>query len=251
MATYCKDEKLLPIDRTGMARLIEHAQELTGKQEKLTLQLKDVLDVVKEANYRAGDQRQGPQVINEDHRQGHRGKDLPVGPARGETAGVPIDDGMLFIETAGAVVGQIQRAVGLRPGGPRLRTPHPHHRLLLPGQGRGGLAIDREAKLAGNIHNKGVLILASFLKGRFARNKPLTLSANLTFEQSYGMVEGDSASHGRTPDPAVGFGGRALKAEHRHHRLPVSQRGEAQPIGPVISPCMGATRSSSSFRLSG
>ncbi len=138
-------------------------------QEKLTLQLKDVLDVVKEANYWArtndppGDQR--GRTWKRPSRKRPTGSDLPE-----EKLQEFIDEGMLFIETAGAGGGPDQRPVGLRPGGPRLRAPHPHHRHLSLGK-EGVVAIDREAKLAGNIHNKGVLILASFLKSRFAQEQ--------------------------------------------------------------------------------
>ena len=229
VATYCKDEKLLPIDRTGMARLIEHAQELTGKQEKLTLQLKDVLDVVKEANYWARTNEH--QVINgEDIDKAIEEKtyrsDLPE-----EKLQEFIDDGMLFIETAGAVVGQINGLSVYALGDHAFGRPTRITASYSLGR-EGVVAIDREAKLAGNIHNKGVLILASFLKGRFARNKPLTLSANLTFEQSYGMVEGDSASMAELLTLLSVLADVPLK-QNIAITGSVSQRGEAQPIGGV------------------
>ena len=229
VATYCKDEKLLPIDRTGMARLIEHAQELTGRQEKLTLQLKDVLDVVKEANYWARTNEH--QVINgEDIDKAIEEKtyrsDLPE-----EKLQEFIDDGMLFIETAGAVVGQINGLSVYTLGDHAFGRPTRITASYSLGK-EGVVAIDREAKLAGNIHNKGVLILASFLKGRFARNKPLTLSANLTFEQSYGMVEGDSASMAELLTLMSVLADVPMK-QNIAITGSVSQRGEAQPIGGV------------------
>ncbi len=229
VATYCKDEKLLPIDRTGMARLIEHAQELTGRQEKLTLQLKDVLDVVKEANYWARTNER--QVINgEDIDKAIEEKtyrsDLPE-----EKLQEFIDDGMLFIETAGAVVGQINGLSVYTLGDHAFGRPTRITASYSLGR-EGVVAIDREAKMAGNIHNKGVLILASFLKGRFARNKPLTLSANLTFEQSYGMVEGDSASMAELLTLLSVLADVPLK-QNIAITGSVSQRGEAQPIGGV------------------
>jgi predicted ATP-dependent protease len=96
----------------------------------------------------------------------------------------------------------------------------------------GVVAIDREAQLAGNIHNKGVLILAGYLKSRFAQDKPLTLSASLTFEQSYGMVEGDSASMAELATLISALADVPL-AQNLAMTGSVSQRGEAQPIGGV------------------
>jgi predicted ATP-dependent protease len=96
----------------------------------------------------------------------------------------------------------------------------------------GVVAIDREAKMAGNIHNKGVLILSGFLKSRFAREKPLTLSASLTFEQSYGMVEGDSASAAELIALLSVLADAPLK-QNIAITGSVSQRGEVQPIGGV------------------
>ena len=229
VATYCKDEKLLPIDRTGMARLIEHAQELTGRQEKLTLQLKDVLDVVKEANYWARTNEHqvinGADIDKSIEEKTYR-SDLPE-----EKLQEFIDDGMLFIETAGAVVGQINGLSVYTLGDHAFGRPTRITASYSLGR-EGVVAIDREAKLAGNIHNKGVLILASFLKGRFARNKPLTLSANLTFEQSYGMVEGDSASMAELLTLLSVLADVPLK-QNIAITGSVSQRGEAQPIGGV------------------
>jgi predicted ATP-dependent protease len=96
----------------------------------------------------------------------------------------------------------------------------------------GVVAIDREAQLAGNIHNKGVLILAGYLKSRFAQDKPLTLSASLTFEQSYGMVEGDSASCAELIALLSVLAEAPLK-QNIAITGSVSQRGEVQPIGGV------------------
>ena len=86
--------------------------------------------------------------------------------------------------------------------------------------------------MAGNIHNKGVLILAGYLKSRFAQDKPLTLSASLTFEQSYGMVEGDSASLAELVTLLSALAEVPL-AQNLAMTGSVSQRGEAQPIGGV------------------
>jgi lon-related putative ATP-dependent protease len=229
VAAYCQDEKLMPVHKTGMARLIEHAQELAGHQEKLTLQLKEVLDVVKEANFwaRSNDHQVifGTDIEKAIEEKTYR-SDLPE-----EKIQQFIEEGMLFIETEGGVVGQVNGlsvyALGDHAFG------RPSRITATYGLGKEGVvAIDREAKMAGNIHNKGVLILSGYLKSKFAQDKPLTLSASLTFEQSYGMVEGDSASAAELLALLSVLADAPLK-QNISITGSVSQRGEIQPIGGV------------------
>ncbi|MBM4286267.1 MAG: ATP-dependent protease [Deltaproteobacteria bacterium] len=229
VATYCQEEKLLPLHKTAMARLIEHAQELTGHQEKLTLQLKEILDVVKEANHWA--KTEGHQVILvSDIQRAIEEKtfrvDLPE-----EKLQDFIEEGMLFIETDGAVVGQINGLSVYVLGDHAFGRPNRITASYSLGK-EGVVAIDRESQLSGNIHTKGVMILAGFLKSRFARNMPLTLSASLTFEQSYGLVEGDSASAAELLAILSTLAEVPLK-QNLAITGSVSQRGEVQPIGGV------------------
>uniref|UniRef100_A0A7C3V9I4 endopeptidase La n=1 Tax=Desulfobacca acetoxidans TaxID=60893 RepID=A0A7C3V9I4_9BACT len=229
VAAYCQDEKLLPIHKTGMARLIEHAQELAGSQNKLTLQLKEVLDVVKEANFWAKSNEHqvifGTDIERAIEEKIYR-SDLPE-----EKLQDFIDEGMLFIETAGGVVGQVNGLSVYTLGDHAFGRPSRITATYALGK-EGVVAIDREAKMAGNIHNKGVLILSGFLKSRFAKDKPLTLSASLTFEQSYGMVEGDSASAAELLALLSVLADVPLK-QNIAITGSVSQRGEVQPIGGV------------------
>ncbi|MFI5355531.1 MAG: Lon protease family protein, partial [Desulfobaccales bacterium] len=191
IAGYCHDQKLMPLHKTGMAQLIEYAGEMAGHQGKLTLQLEGVKDILKEANYWARTNTHdvvfGADVEKAIQEQIYR-VDLPE-----EKLQEFIDEGMLFIETAGQVVGQMNGLSVYALGDHAFGRPSRITATVSLGKG-GVVTIDREAQLAGNIHNKGVLILSGFLKSRFAQDKPLTLSASLCFEQSYGMIEGDSAS---------------------------------------------------------
>jgi len=229
VAGYCQEQKLMPLHKTGMARLIEYAGELAGHQQKLTLQLMEVLDALKEANYWARTNTHNV-IFGSDVEKAIQEKtyrvDLPE-----EKMQEFIDEGMLFIETEGGVVGQINGLSLYGLGDHAFGRPSRITATVSLGK-EGVVAIDREAQLAGNIHNKGVLILAGYLKSRFAQDKPLTLSASLTFEQSYGMVEGDSAS---LPELATLISALAdvPLAQNLAMTGSVSQRGEAQPIGGV------------------
>jgi len=229
VTSYCQEAKLAPLHKTGMARLLEYAGELAGHQEKLTLQLREVLDVLKEANYWSKSNTHevifGSDVEKAIEERIYR-VDLPE-----EKLQEFIDEGMLFIETAGAVVGQMNGLSVYALGDHAFGRPSRITATIALGK-EGVVAIDREAQLAGNIHNKGVLILSGFLKSRFARNKPLTLSASLTFEQSYGMVEGDSASMAELVTLISALADLPL-AQNIAMTGSVSQRGEAQPIGGV------------------
>jgi lon-related putative ATP-dependent protease len=229
VAAYCQDEKLLPVHKNGMGRLIEHAQELAGHQEKLTLQLKEVLDVVKEANYWARSNSHevifATDVEKAIDEKIYR-SDLPE-----EKIQQLIEEGMLFIETEGGVVGQVNGLSVYTLGD--YAFGRPSRITATYGLGKEGVvAIDREAKMAGNIHNKGVLILSGYLKSKFAKDKPLTLSASLTFEQSYGLVEGDSASAAELLALLSVLADVPLK-QNISITGSVSQRGEIQPIGGV------------------
>jgi lon-related putative ATP-dependent protease len=226
---YCKEHNLMPLHKTGMARLIEYAGELAGHQQKLTLQLAEVLDTLKEANFWARNNTHevvfGSDVEKAINEKTYRA-DLPE-----EKMQEFIDEGMLFIETEGKVVGQMNGLSVYTLGDHAFGRPSRITATISLGK-EGVVAIDREAQMAGNIHNKGVLILAGYLKSRFAQNKPLTLSASLTFEQSYGLVEGDSASMAELVALISALAEVPL-AQNLAMTGSVSQRGEAQPIGGV------------------
>jgi lon-related putative ATP-dependent protease len=229
VANYCREEKLMPVHKTGMARLIEYAQELTGHQQKLTLQLKEIRDVVKEASYWArSDSHEvifGTDVEKAIDEKTYR-SNLPE-----EQMQEFIDDGFLFIETKGAVPGQINGLSVYTLGDHAFGRPSRITATYALGK-EGVVAIDREVQLAGSIHNKGVLILSGYLKSRFAQDKPLSLSASLTFEQSYGMVEGDSASQAELL-ALLSILADVPLAQNIAITGSVSQRGETQPIGGV------------------
>jgi lon-related putative ATP-dependent protease len=229
LAGYCHENNFMPLHKTGIARLIEHAQELAEHQSKLTLQFMEVMDILKEANYWAKTNTHevilGSDVEKAIQEKTYRA-DLPE-----EKMQEFIDEGMLFIETEGKVVGQMNGLSVYALGDHAFGRPNRITATISLGK-EGVVTIDREAQLAGNIHNKGVLILAGFLKSRFAQDKPLTLSASLCFEQSYGMIEGDSASMAELVTLLSALAEAPL-AQNIAMTGSVSQRGEAQPIGGV------------------
>ncbi len=191
MATLCAKEKLLPLDRTAVARVIEHSARLVGDAERLSTHMRGVADLLQEADYWAREagleaitENNVQQAINAQiHRQDRLRAQLHEAILR-ET---------LLIDTQGAVLGQINGLSVLQLGDFAFAQPTRITATTRLGTGE-MVNIEREVKLSGAIHSKGILILSSFLAARFARNQPLALSASLVFEQSYGQVDGDSAS---------------------------------------------------------
>ena len=139
--------------------------------------------------------------------------------------------GNFKIETEGYQIGQVN-GLSVYPMGD-YQFGRPSRITAICSLGKDGVVdIDREAKLSGNIHTKGVMILSGYLKGKYASDKPLSLSASITFEQSYGMVDGDSASGAEllallsVLAQVPLFQGIAITGS-------ISQKGEIQPIGGV------------------
>lgn len=184
-------EGLRPFAAEAVARLVEEAARLAGDAEKLTTHMASVFDLVRESDHWAGQTGAGTvtaahvdtavaaQVRRADRVRGHVQEDILR-----ET---------LLVDTDGEAVGQINGLAVLQLG--RFAFGKPSRITARIRMGRGEFVdIEREVQLGGPLHSKGVLILSSFLASRFGQNEPLSLSASLVFEQSYGGVDGDSAS---------------------------------------------------------
>jgi lon-related putative ATP-dependent protease len=191
IAGTAKREHMRPFDRNAIARVVEEAARLGGDGDKLTTHIAEIGDLMQEADHRAGEAGRG--VV------GRADIESAVEARRRRADRIyrryqeEILRQTIRIETDGARVGQINGLSVFSLGGMNFGNPT---RITAQVRfGRGELIdIEREVALGGPIHSKGVLILSGFLGGRFGRNGPLSLTASLVFEQSYGMVEGDSAS---------------------------------------------------------
>lgn len=184
-------KQLKPLAREAVERLVEHAARLADDAEKLSLVSEDIVDVVKEADFRS--KAAGHDVIQRcDIETTLKERDRRMARVR-ERAQESILRGFALIETRGRAVGQVNGLSVLELGGFRFGRPTRITARVRPGTGQ-VLDIEREVALGGPVHSKGVLILSGFLSGRYAIDVPISLSASLVFEQSYGGVEGDSAS---------------------------------------------------------
>lgn len=229
IGNFCREQSIAHFDRTGVARLLEYSMERTEDREKLSLELGDLGDLMREADYFA--RLAGVQFIGSAHVEEAIRKRIFRSNLVEERIEELVKDDILWIETDRSLVGQINGLSILMTDDHEFGKPNRITATVSVGR-EGVVAIEREAKMSGSIHTKGVMILTSFLKDRFAHNKPLSLAASLCFEQSYGMVEGDSASStelyallsalaGAPIDQGVAVTGS------------VSQKGEIQPVGGV------------------
>lgn len=191
ISTLARKEALLPFERNAVARVIERSARLVGDAERLSTRMSSVADLLREADYwareaghslvEAGDVQR---AIDTQIRRQDRLRDRLYEAILRET---------LIISTQGEMVGQINGLSVIELGDFAFAQPTRITATTRLGEGE-LINIEREVKLSGAIHSKGVLILSSFLAARYAKNQPLALSASLVFEQSYGLVEGDSAS---------------------------------------------------------
>lgn len=191
IATLVRRNSLRPFDCTAVARVIEHAARLAGDAGRLTTHMRSLTDLLHESDYCAhesgGSIVTGADVQKAIDAQIHRQDRLRVNVQKA------ILRDILMIDTHGAVQGQINGLSVFELGGYAFAMPTRITATTRLGDGE-LINIEREVKLSGAIHSKGVLILSAFLAARYARNQPLALSASLVFEQSYSSVDGDSAS---------------------------------------------------------
>ncbi|NMG31086.1 Lon protease family protein [Aromatoleum evansii] len=191
LAMLGRASDLLPFDRTGIARLVEHGARLAEDSGRLSLETRLLTDVMREADFHAraaqlpavGCVQVDAAIASRSRRFGRYAERVLESMVEGTT----------LISTTGARCGQINALVVVELAGEQFG--HPVRITATARLGEGDVVdIERETELGGAIHSKGVLILSAFLGARYARHQPLSLSASLVFEQSYSPVEGDSAS---------------------------------------------------------
>jgi lon-related putative ATP-dependent protease len=191
LATIAKHEKLRPLSPAAVARVIEHSSRMAGDAEKLLTHLRSIKDLLTESDHWA--EENGHSLIaNSDVQKAIDHKIYRLDKLR-EKLYENIDRGTVLIDTEGKVTGQINGLSVLQLGEFAFGQPSRITATTRLGTGK-VVDIERETELGGAFHSKGVLILSSFIASRYARNSPFSLSASLVFEQSYGHVDGDSAS---------------------------------------------------------
>jgi len=191
IAGLVQRENLKALSSTAVARVVDHGARLTGDSEKVTAHMASIVDLVREADYWAGEDNA------EEIDARHVGKAIEAKEFRSDRIRERVQDdierGTMRIETEGEVVGQINALSVIQLN--HFSFGRPSRVSCRVRMGKGVVVdIEREVELGGALHSKGVMILSSYLSSTYTRDIPLSLSASLVFEQSYGGVDGDSAS---------------------------------------------------------
>jgi lon-related putative ATP-dependent protease len=229
VCTLCNNEGLKHLDRSGMAKVVEYGSRLADDQEKLTTKFGELADIIREASYYAG--QEGAEYVTGGHVKQAIDERHYRSSLVQERVQEMIEQGSIMIDVEGSEVGQVN---GLSVSGlGDILFGRPSRITASVGLGRGGLVdIEREANLGGPLHTKGVLILSGYLIEQYAQDKPLSLSARLGFEQSYGGVDGDSASSTELYALLSSLSDLPIK-QGIAVTGSVNQKGEVQAIGGV------------------
>ena len=229
IAFVANNEKLLPFDRSAMARVAEFGAEQAADQEKLTARLLEVTDLLHESSYWAA--KQGHKRVQAADVQHALEQKIWRSNRIEERIFEMFQDGTIMVDLEGEVAGQINGLSIMTLGDYMIGRPGRLTCRTFAGRS-GVIQIDREAKLTGRIHDKGMLTLSGFLGERYGRFAPIQLTATLSFEQLYSELEGDSASSTELYCLLSSLADAPIK-QGIAVTGSVNQMGEVQPIGGV------------------
>lgn len=229
LALRCKEDGLCQLDNSGIARVVEYGSELVGDQTRLSTKFADICDIARQASYWACEAGEG-QVTKEYVQKAIDARDRRSNRIE-EMIQEMIERGDIFIDTTGEVTGQINGLSVITLGDYTFGKPSRITARTFMGKGD-VINIEREVKMSGPIHNKGVLILRGYLNGRYGQNIPLFLAASIGFEQTYEGVEGDSASSSELYALLSSLSDMPVKQSYAVTGS-VNQHGEIQPVGGV------------------
>ena len=229
IASIVARHELKPVDASGVARVIEEGARLADDREKLSIELGHISDLVREADYWSDEA--GREVTTREDVTRAIEEGIQRADRLRDRAQEVISRDIVLIDTGGTKVGQINGLSVLQLGTFSFGRPSRITARVRMGQGR-VVDIEREVKLGGPLHSKGVMILWGYLAGRYAEDVPLALAATLVFEQSYGGVDGDSASSTELYALLSALSEVPVKQSFAVTGS-VNQRGEVQAIGGV------------------
>jgi lon-related putative ATP-dependent protease len=227
--SLCEREGLGHLDKAALARIVEYGSRLAEDQLKLSTRFPQIADLIREANLYAS--QESSKLIKEAHIKRALDEKVYRSNLLDEKVKEMIQRGIILIDTSGSKVGQVNGLSVISLGDFDFGQPSRITASLGLGR-RGIIDIERESKLGGQIHTKGVLIISGYLENKYARDKPLSLSCRLVFEQSYGGVDGDSASSTELYATLSALAGLPIK-QNLAVTGSVNQEGEVQAIGGV------------------
>lgn len=229
VARMTRDEQLPPFTAAAVARLLEHGARTVGDRRKLPSQWDEIADLMRESALWSG--REGANEVDRQHVDSALAQRIFRLNRVEEKIRELIRDGVLLVSVDGTRVGQVNGLAVANIGGYEFGRPTRVTAAVAMGAA-GLINIEREAKLSGQTHDKGVLIIAGYLRQTYAQDFPLTLSASLCFEQSYAGIDGDSASSTELFALLSSLSGVPLRQDLAVTGS-VNQWGEIQPIGGI------------------
>jgi lon-related putative ATP-dependent protease len=224
-----KEEKLFEFDRTAIAYLVEIGAKFAGNKNKLTARFSQIADIAREANFWANDD--GFNIVSAAHvKKAYESAKDRHGLLESKVNDM-IEEGMVLIDTEGERIGQINGLAVYDADFYSFGRPTRITATVSLGSGS-IINVEREAGMSGRHYNKGVLIISGYFRETFGQNTPLSFNANLVFEQSYGTVDGDSASCAEIFALLSTLSGLKIKQSIAVTGS-LNQKGDVQPIGGV------------------
>ena len=229
VSTKAREERLLPFDASGVARVVEYGSRMAEHQEKLSSKFSDVSNLIRESHYWA--KKMDTDVVSGTHVEKALDEKIYRHSRIEDRMREGIAEGTLIVDTSGETAGQVNGLAVLDMGDYSFGKPSRITTAAYTGKG-GVINIERETKLSGKIHEKAVLILSNYLGRKYAAKKPISLSASITFEQLYGMIEGDSATCAELYSLLSAISGVPIRQSVAVTGS-MDQNGNVQPIGGV------------------
>ena len=229
IANHSKESGIRHFDRMAVARVVEYSTRLAGHQDKLSTQFNQIIEILYEADFWAAEE--GAEIVGENHVKRAIDEKVYRSNKYEQKLNEMFMEGTLLIDIDGSKVGQINGLAVMGTGEYSFGKPSRITATVYSGE-EGVINIEREAKQSGRIHDKGVLILSGYLGQRYARKKPLGISIGLGFEQSYSIVDGDSASSTELYAILSSMADIPIK-QYLAVTGSINQKGEIQPIGGV------------------
>jgi len=227
--TLSEKESLFPFDRGAFAAILEYGVRKAGRRTKVTARFVDIADLAREAHYAAA--AAGENVVRAAHVRAALASKVERHNLIETRIREMMEEGTLLVNLSGSHPGQVNGLSVLEIGGYAFGKPV---RITASvGLGKAGLInIERESNLSGRFHDKGMHIIAGYLRSAFAQDKPLSLTASICFEQSYSGVDGDSASSTEVYALLSALSDRPLRQDIAVTGS-MNQRGDIQAIGGV------------------
>ncbi len=229
IATHCEEVGLKDFDRSAVCRVIQYSSRLADHQEKLTSRFSHVVEVLYEADQWASEDE--AELVTLEHVEKAIEERIFRNNKYEEKLNELFEDGTLLMDVTGEKIGQINGLVVMGSG--QHSFGKPTRITVTTYRGKPGIInIEREVAKSGPIHSKGVYVLSGYLGKKYAQDHPISLSVSISFEQSYSMIDGDSASSTELYGILSSIANVPIKQSIAITGS-VNQNGEIQPIGGV------------------